>query len=124
MLDVRGIPYEAVEHSEAHTAQELAHREHVSGRRVARVVVVIADGRPVVLVLPAGRRIDLGEAGRLLGAEEVRLATEGEMAKTFPGAEPGAIPPLPHWPGIPVLMDNSFDSRWRSCPVPGEGATC
>jgi hypothetical protein len=41
MLEVRGIPFEEVHHAEAYTAQEVAQREHFSGHRVAKVVVVM-----------------------------------------------------------------------------------
>jgi len=56
MLELRGIPFEELHHSEVYTMQEVAKREHFSGHRVAKVVVVMADGHPVELVLPANRR--------------------------------------------------------------------
>ena len=108
MLEGRGIRYREVHHPTAYTAQEVAQREHVSGHRVAKVVVVMADRRPVELVLPASRRVDLGQVGELLGAGEVRLATELEMERFFKDCEVGAVPPLPHWEGVPVLMDESM----------------
>jgi Ala-tRNA(Pro) deacylase len=104
-LDQRGVTYEELHHSDAYTAQEVAQREHVSGHRVAKVVGVMADGRPVELVLPASRRVSLDRAREVLGAGEVRLATEDELARHFPGCEPGAIPALRHWPGVDVVMD-------------------
>jgi Ala-tRNA(Pro) deacylase len=55
MLELRGIAFEEMHHPEAYTAQEVAQREHFSGHHVAKVVVVIADGRPVELILPASR---------------------------------------------------------------------
>jgi Ala-tRNA(Pro) deacylase len=109
MLAVRGIAYEELHHPEAFTAQEVAHEEHVSGHRVAKVVVVLADGRPVELVLPASRHVTLERVRELLGAREVRLATEAEMSQFFTDSEPGAIPALRHWEGVDVLMDASMD---------------
>src|SRR5262249_26865985 len=64
-----------------------------------------ADGRPIELVLPASRRVALDRVRQLLGASQVRLATEDELARYFPGCEPGAIPALRHWPGVEVIMD-------------------
>jgi Ala-tRNA(Pro) deacylase len=58
-LDQRGVAYQEMHHPEVYTAQEVAQREHVSGHRVAKVVCVIADGRPIELVLPASRRVNL-----------------------------------------------------------------
>jgi Ala-tRNA(Pro) deacylase len=104
-LEQHGIAYEELHHPDAYTAQEVAQREHVSGHRVAKVVCVMADGRPVELILPASRCVALDWVGRLLGAGEVRLATEDELQRHFTDCEPGAIPALRHWQGVEVIMD-------------------
>src|SRR5262249_52228333 len=104
-LDQKGIAYEELHHPDAFTAQEVAQREHVSGHRVAKVVCVMADNCPIELILPASRRVNLERVGQILGAEEVRLATENEMARCFTDCEVGAIPALRHWDGVEVIMD-------------------
>jgi Ala-tRNA(Pro) deacylase len=108
MLNQRGVAYEELHHPEAFTAQEVAQREHVPGHRVAKVVVVIADGKPVELILPATRRVLLGQVRMRLGAQEVRLATEQELQRHFADCELGAMPPLRHWQGVDVFMDDSM----------------
>jgi len=105
ILQRRGVAYEERHHPEVFTAQEVAQAERISGHRLAKVVVVLADARPVELIVPASRRIVLERARGLLGAREVRLASEAEMAKLFADCEPGAIPPLCHWKDVEVLMD-------------------
>src|SRR5437763_45727 len=82
-------------------AQKLAQVEHISGHRVAKVVIAMADGLPVELILPATRRVCLEKLRKVLGAWDVRLASETEMEDFFPGCEVGAVPPLDHWPGVP-----------------------
>ena len=109
MLELRGLAFEELHHPEAYTAQEVAQREHVSGHRVAKVVVVLADGRPVELILPASRHVDLDLVRTVLHAHEVRLATEQEMEKFFTDCEVGAIPALRHWKDVNVLMDRSLN---------------
>ena len=104
-LDRQGVTYAELHHADAYTAQEMAQREHVSGRRVAKVVGVMADGRPVELILPANRRVDLDRVRDLLGARDVRLATEEELGRCFTECEVGAIPALRHWGGVDVVMD-------------------
>jgi Ala-tRNA(Pro) deacylase len=104
-LDQQGIAYEELHHAEAFTAQEVAQREHISGHRVAKVVGIMADGRPIELILPASRRVMLDWVRHLLGAGEVRLASEAELEKLFTGCELGAIPALRHWHGVDVIMD-------------------
>ena len=107
-LEQCGVAFEEVHHPEAYTAQTLAQREHFSGHRVAKVVVAMVDGRPVELILPASRRVRLDRVQRLLGAREVRLATEKEMEEYFKDCETGAIPPLRHWQNVEVLMDTAM----------------
>jgi Ala-tRNA(Pro) deacylase len=109
MLDLRGIPYTELHHPEVYTAQQVAQREHVSGHRVAKVVVVIADSKPVELILPASRHVNLEHVRTVLHAQEVRLASEEEMARFFTECEVGAIPALRHWKDVDVLMDRSLN---------------
>jgi Ala-tRNA(Pro) deacylase len=104
-LDQRGIAYEELHHPDAYTAQGVAQREHISGHRVAKVVCAMVDGEPLEIVLPASRRVILDWVRELLGAHEIRLATEDEMKQFFPDCEPGAIPAMRHWRGVDVLMD-------------------
>ena len=109
MLERRGIAFEELHHLEVYTAQEVAQREHVSGHRLAKVVVVMADGHPVELVLPASRHVNLDRLRTVIHAHELRLATEAELEKFFTDCEVGAIPPLRHWKDVAVLMDRSLN---------------
>jgi Ala-tRNA(Pro) deacylase len=109
MLDLRGIAYEELQHPAAFTARGVARREHVDGHHMAKVVVVLADWKPVELIVPADRRVVLDRVRKLLGAGEVRLATEAEIDRTFTECQTGAIPPLRHWKHVMVLMDASLE---------------
>jgi Ala-tRNA(Pro) deacylase len=109
MFQARGIHYVELHHHNVPISQEVAHQEHFSGHRVAKVVVVMADDKPVELVLPASRHVDLDRVRRLLNVKKVRLATEFEMERYFPDCEVGAIPPVRHWKGIGVFMDRTLD---------------
>ena len=102
------IPFEEVKHAPVYTAQELAQQEHTSGHKVAKLVVVMADGHPHGLILPASRKVLLHRLRESLGATYVRLASEGEILSLCSDCEIGASPPLPHWPNIKLLMDESM----------------
>jgi Ala-tRNA(Pro) deacylase len=109
MLRSRCLHFEELHHPAAFTAQQVAQREHFSGHRVAKVVVVLADSRPVELILPATRQIDMDRVREVLGVGEIRLASEEEMANVFTDCEVGAVPPLRHWEGVNVLMDRALN---------------
>ena len=105
ILEKRGVAYEELHHRVAFTAQEVAQSEHVSGNCLAKVVAVLADDRPVELIVPASRRVNLAQVRELLAAQNVRLASEAEMDRIFTDCETGAMPPLRHWKDVTVLMD-------------------
>jgi Ala-tRNA(Pro) deacylase len=110
-LEQRGVPYKECHHDEAFTAQQVAQHEHVSGHRVAKVVCVMADGRPVELILPASRRVLLDWVRELLGARNIRLATEDEMQAWFDDCEVGALPALRHWRGVEMVADGNLETE-------------
>ena len=110
-LDRKGFAYEELHHADAYTAQEVAQNEHISGDRVAKVVGVMADGRPLELVLPASRRVMLDQVRRIIGVRDVRLATESELERYFPDCELGAIPALRHWRDVDVIMDGHLNGE-------------
>ncbi len=107
-LDEEDAPYELREHAEAYTTQEIAALEHVAGRRMAKVVMVIADADLVMVVLPAPERVDLDRLARVLGRPGVRLAHEEEFAHAFPDCDAGAMPPFGNLYGVPVYVDGAL----------------
>ena len=83
-LESNGVRYEVRSHRPAFTAQEVAAAEHVPGREVAKVVMVLVDGKLAMAVLPAPSRVDLRRVAEALGVTPARLAEEGEFASAFP----------------------------------------
>lgn len=107
-LQQHGIAFEKHDHPTAYTAQELAHEEHVSGYLVAKPVIVKGQKGFTMCVLPAPKQLDLDRAAKLLQEQELRLATESEMAEQFPGCELGAEPPMGILFGLKTLMDEQL----------------
>ncbi len=101
----RDLPRIGCQHPPRYTAQELAQVEHVSGRLIAKAVIVVADSNPVMVVVPGVAKIDLGAVRKALGADEIRLAVEEEFGHLFPDCEVGAISPFGNLYGVPVLVD-------------------
>jgi prolyl-tRNA editing enzyme YbaK/EbsC (Cys-tRNA(Pro) deacylase) len=110
LLEQRGVAFEEVHDQMAFTAQETLKGEPISGHRLAKVVVALINGRPVVLILPTSRRVVLGRVQKLLGADHVHLASEDEMEGLFTDGGTGAIPPQRHGKDLEVLMDTSLSS--------------
>jgi len=107
-LDQQGVNYQACSHRPTFTAQQMAAEEHVSGMYVAKPVIVQADNQYYMCVLPACCKVDLSQFAQQIGAEDVRLADEKEMAKLFPECELGAEPPFGNLFGLTTIMDDSL----------------
>ena len=86
-LRERGVAYQVQHHPAAVTAQEMAESEHVPGKDVAKTVIVFADGRAVMVLLPATRWLQNSRLASALGASQARLAEEGEFESLFPDCE-------------------------------------
>ena len=106
-----GVDYEVHQHPPAYTAQEVAAADHVSGRKFAKPVIVNADGRLIMVVLPANRLLDLEKLKALLNADDVRLASENEFAPIFDDCERGAEPPFGNLYGLPTIVDIDLNTE-------------
>lgn len=107
-LDRERIKYVTIRHSPAYTAQEVAAATHVSGRLLAKTVIVKVEGTPAMVVLPANRKVVLLELREALAADQVKLASEEEFTNLFPDCEIGAMPPFGNLYGMPVFVAPSL----------------
>ena len=103
-LREKQVPFDVRHHPRAITAQEVAASEHVPGKMLAKTVMVLVDGKMVMLALPAPYQVDMDKAGKVLGVE-VRLAHEEEFENTFPDCEVGAMPPFGNLYEVPVYVE-------------------
>ncbi len=102
------VPFQTQHHAKVFTAQEVAGSEHIPGKMFAKVVMVIADGKLVMLALPASYVVDLGKVKAALGAQDVRLAEEAEFGSAFPDCDVGAMPPFGNLYDVPVYVDEAL----------------
>jgi Ala-tRNA(Pro) deacylase len=107
------VSYEIVRHPPGYTAQHVAAHTHTRGREFAKTVVLRADDRYVMAVLPAHRRVSLDRARETLGAGKVRLATEEELRRLFPDSEVGAEPPFGNLYDLPVYASPELAENER-----------
>lgn len=107
-LDSHHVHYEVLDHQEAYTAPEIAHTLHVSGKMLAKVVMIKADERFVMAVLPSNWKIDLDRLKEALESSHVRLATEDEFKGLFPDCDIGTMPPFGNLYGVDVYVDQSL----------------
>jgi Ala-tRNA(Pro) deacylase len=109
-LDSSYVPYESLSHSTTYTAQGTATMMQISGKEVAKTVVLCAGalGEDTILaVLPGPRHVKFDKLAAVVG-KPVRLATEEEFSRLFPDCELGAMPPFGALYNLPVYVDESL----------------
>ena len=107
-LDSHHIPYTVISHSVAYTAQGIAATAHISGKELAKTVVLKIDGKLAMAVLPASTLVDLPSLKNAAGARELSLANELEFKDNFPDFETGAMPPFGNLYDMAVFVDESL----------------
>lgn len=107
-LDGHRIKYVIITHSLAYTAQGVAGLAHISGRELAKTVIVKLDGRLVMAVIPAMFHVDLTMLRKATNAKTAVLAVEEEFKDRFPECETGAMPPFGNLYGMGIYADESL----------------
>lgn len=102
------VRFEAILHRPEASASRRAGCVHVPGDRVVKSVLVRSDDRFLLAVLPATCRIDWPKLAELTRSQELRLATEEEVAAIFNDCERGAVPPFGALYGIATVIDASL----------------
>jgi Ala-tRNA(Pro) deacylase len=106
-LDENQVPYSVMTHSTAYTAQGAAATMQISGKELAKTVVLRAGEEMILAILPAPNHVRLDKLAAEVG-KSVWLATEQEFCSLFPDCEPGAMPPFGSLYNLPVYVDESL----------------
>ena len=107
-LQTRGVPFEPIAHQQACTPVAEARALGIDAGEVLKTVAVrVADGYALMAV-PATCRLDMHLVQAAVGDRHVRLATEQELLRDFPGIELGALPPLGSLLGAPLYVDQEL----------------
>jgi Ala-tRNA(Pro) deacylase len=110
-LQKENVRYVSILHSTAYTAQEVAASAHLTGKELAKTVIVELDGKMAMAVLPANRKIVLQDLREVTGSDQVRFATEEEFRLKFPECETGAMPPFGNLYGMDVYLAESLTAN-------------
>lgn len=102
------------------TVGEAAEAVGCQAAQIAKSIVFIADGDPVVVIASGARRIDETALCEVLDCAEARPATPEEV-RAATGFSPGGVPPFSH--GLPVVMDQALLDEGRVWAAGGDGNT-
>ena len=102
--------HQVIDHPAAYSAQRMAEIVHVTGDKVAKTVL-LRDGSGFcyyLAIVPASARVDLDKVRDAMGAPDLDLATEQEVAARCRDCEVGAMPPFGSQLGMETLIDESL----------------
>lgn len=69
------VKYSTVKHTPAYTAPEIAANSHISGKILAKVVIVKLDGKFAMIVEPSHQLVNLNLLKEQTGAKKIELAS-------------------------------------------------
>lgn len=104
LLSAGNINFETYEHTAVRTSQEAAEIRNSPLHAGAKAMVFFGDGKPVLIVLPADRKVDTRLFKQLYGVKDLRMATPEEVEE-LTGVTVGAVPPFGGIFGLPHYMD-------------------
>ena len=102
------------------TVVEAADAVGCQAAQIAKSIVFVADGDPVVVIASGARKIDPEALCRVLDCAEARPASPEEV-RAATGFSPGGVPPFSH--GLPVIMDQALIDEGRVWAAGGDGNT-
>lgn len=109
-LDNQHVKYSCIGHSPAYTAQEIAAAAHISGKNLAKIVIVKAGAKLIMVVLPAHDHVNFSSLKEATGGDAVDLAAESEFKGKFPECEVGAMPPFGNLYDVPVYVSSKLSN--------------
>ena len=107
LLDDNKVEYRVDEHEPVRTSEQAARIRGVELKTGAKAMVIKADGKYCLFVMPADKKVDWKKARTLLKAKEIRFATEEEAEKVT-HVKMGSVPPFGNVMGLPTYYDRDL----------------
>ena len=92
------------------TAPEAAQAVGCDVGAIAKSLLFMADGEPVLVICAGDKRVNTSAVAALVGANEVKMASPDEVRRVT-GYAIGGVPPLGHASAVRTLLDRSL-LRW------------
>src|SRR5437016_14570876 len=93
LLRANAVDFQVLTHDPVHTSQEAARARGTPLEQGAKALVFQADGRTVLLVVQAHRRVDTRAFKRTVGVKNLRMVAADDL-KALTGLDVGAVPPF------------------------------
>lgn len=105
-----GIAYDILSHSHTSSSMNTAQSAHISGKNLAKSVILEDDDGYVMAVIPANEHLKFRKVNHALH-RKMGMAIESELETLFTDCELGAIPAV----GSAYSIDSIIDDRLADC---------
>jgi len=106
-LEDSKVKFRKLEHKVVYTAHDIAQTTKRKLNEIAKVVLLQTDKGPILVVVPAGKYIDMAAVKAALKVKKVTMATEKDIAKYFK-SKVGLLHPFGNLHKVPTLIDKGF----------------
>ncbi len=110
MLEQNKVEYRRIDHKEVMTSQEASDARRTKLEEGAKALVMVAEKKPIMVVLPAHLKADTKLLKETLGVKDLRMATPDEV-KQITEVGIGAVPPFGNLFNIPLYLDKKFEEN-------------
>lgn len=107
LLNKNHITYKLYEHAPVFTSSDAAKIRRTKETQGAKALLFIADGKPILLVLPGSLKVDTKAFKNNNRISDLRFAKREEVFN-LTGVEVGAVPPLGNVMNIPTFVDKKL----------------
>ena len=106
-LNGANVPYRVLDHEPVFTSEQAAKIRGTEASQGAKALIVYADGRPIMLVLPGNRKVDFKKFKLGFMFRDLRMATPEEVEK-LAGVKIGAVHPLGNLAKMSLYVDSQL----------------
>lgn len=106
-LDNHHVKYTSINHSPGFTMPEVAAAAHISGKHLAKTVIVKIGNQLAMVVIPANEHVNFGALKQIAGVN-ADLAKESDFKSKFPECEVGAMSPFGNLYDMPVYVSSQL----------------
>lgn len=122
LLEGKNIPYNVYTYDGTRDAEEVAAQVGIPAERVFKTLVVPRPqpGKPLLVMLPADKQLDLKKLAKAIGEKKLKMATH-RQAEEMTGLQVGGISALALLnKGFAVYIDASAKAQAQICVSAGE----
>lgn len=106
-LEKAKAKFDILEHRTVYTAYDLAKTTKSKLQEIAKTVLVKADKKYFLVVVPSHYQLDFTKLKKILKVKKVSMVKENEMKKKFK-VKPGAITPFGTIHKVEVIVDKTL----------------